>query len=109
MASTVIIPRKSRVYVSVPQSYIGKQVEVSFALKEETNKPKSAIPLSEMFRGVFSKEDAESFIKHTQTMRSEWDNYLINLSISCNNSATDCLPAVCQTTFLSGEIKKNDG
>ena len=68
MASTVIVPRKSRVYVSVPQSYIGKQVEVSFTLKEETNKTKSVMPLSEMFRGVFSKEDAESFMKHTQTI-----------------------------------------
>jgi len=74
MASTVIIPRKSRVYVSVPQSFIGKQVEVSYTLKEETNKPKSDVPLSEMFRGVFSKEDAESFMKHTQTLRNEWNN-----------------------------------
>ena len=74
MASTVIIPRKSRVSVSVPQSYIGKQVEVSFTLKEETNKPKSDVSLSEMFRGVFSKEDAESFIKHTQTLRNEWND-----------------------------------
>jgi len=74
MTSTVIIPRKSKVYVSVPQSYIGKQVEVSFALKEDTNQPNSDVPLSEMFRGVFSKEDAESFMKHTQTMRNEWSD-----------------------------------
>jgi hypothetical protein len=74
MTSTVVIPRTSRVSVSVPQSYIGKQVEVTFALKDETDKPKPAVPLSEMFRGVFSKEDAESFIKHTQNMRDEWNN-----------------------------------
>jgi len=73
MTSTVIIPRKSRISVSVPQSYIGKQVEVFFALKEEVEKPKPSMPLSEMFRGVFSKEDAESFMRHTQTMRKEWD------------------------------------
>ena len=74
MTSIVIIPRKSKISLSVPQSYIGKQVEVFFALKEEVNKPKSAVPLSEMFRGVFSKEDAESFMKHTQTMRNEWND-----------------------------------
>jgi len=74
MTRTVIIPRKSRISVSVPQSYIGKQVEVYFALKEEPKKPKPSIPLSEMFCGVFSKEDAESFMKHTQTMRKEWDD-----------------------------------
>jgi hypothetical protein len=73
MTSTVIIPRKTRVSVSVPPSYIGKYVEVTFALKDEKNKPKPAIRLSDMFRGALSKESAESFIKHTQIMREEWD------------------------------------
>jgi len=75
MSNTVIVPRKTRVFVSVPSSYIGKRVGVTFALKDETDdKPKSATRLSDMFRGVFSKEDAESFIKHTQTMRNEWSD-----------------------------------
>lgn len=30
--------------------------------------------LSEKYKGVFSKEDAENFNEHTQTMRKEWDN-----------------------------------
>jgi hypothetical protein len=30
--------------------------------------------LSEKYRGVFSKEDAKSFDRHTQAMRKEWDN-----------------------------------
>jgi len=30
--------------------------------------------LSEKYRGVFTSKDAESFNKHTQTMRKEWDN-----------------------------------
>ena len=30
--------------------------------------------LSDKYKGVFSKEDANSFDKHTQTMRKEWDN-----------------------------------
>jgi hypothetical protein len=30
--------------------------------------------LSNKYRGVFSKEDAESFNRHTETMRKEWDN-----------------------------------
>jgi hypothetical protein len=30
--------------------------------------------LSDKYRGVFSKEDAQDFNKHTQTMRKEWDN-----------------------------------
>ena len=74
MESTIIIPRKSRVSLSVPPSYIGKQVEVTFALIDKTETPKPATRLSEMFRGVLSKESAESFHQHIQTMREEWDD-----------------------------------
>ena len=30
--------------------------------------------LSDKYKDVFTKEDAKSFDKHTQTMRKEWDN-----------------------------------
>jgi hypothetical protein len=30
--------------------------------------------LSEKYRGVFSKEDSNSFNRHTETMRNEWNN-----------------------------------
>ena len=74
MTSTIIIPSESMVSVPIPSSYIGRQVEVTFALVDETNTPKPKMKLSEMFRGVFSKEDAESFIEHTKTMRNEWNS-----------------------------------
>jgi hypothetical protein len=32
------------------------------------------IKLSDKYRGVFSKEDTQSFNDHTQQMRKEWDN-----------------------------------
>ena len=74
MESTIIIPRKSRVSLSVPASYIGKQVEVSFVLLEQAEKPKPPTRLSDMFRGVLSKESADSFNEHIKTMREEWDD-----------------------------------
>jgi len=72
MSSTIIIPRKSRVSLSVPSSYIGKQVEVIFSLINETDKSKPVTRLSDKFRDVFSKEDAKSFNEHIKTMRNEW-------------------------------------
>ena len=30
--------------------------------------------LSDKYKGVFSKKDAQSFNDHTQAMRKEWDN-----------------------------------
>ena len=72
MTSTIITPRRSRVSLTVPPSYIGRQVEVSFTLIDKA-KPKPEKPLSEIFRGVLSKESADSFIEHSKAMREEWD------------------------------------
>ena len=72
MSSAIIIPRKSRISLSVPSSYIGKQVEVKLFLIEEPENAKPATRLSDKFRGVFSKEDAQSFNEHIKTMRNEW-------------------------------------
>ncbi len=38
------------------------------------NVPAGSAKLSDKYKGVFSKEDAASFDKHTQTLRKEWDN-----------------------------------
>jgi len=72
MTSTIVIPSGSMLSVPIPHSYIGRQVEVTFALVNETNTPKPEVKLSEMFRGVLSKESAESFMEHIETMRNEW-------------------------------------
>ena len=69
MTSTIITPRKAKVSLSVPPSLIGKQVAVTFVLVDETDKPKPAIRLSDMFRGVLSKESAESFNEHIKTAK----------------------------------------
>ncbi len=36
--------------------------------------PENKTRLSDKYKGVFTKEDAESFHLHTQNMRKEWDN-----------------------------------
>jgi hypothetical protein len=35
---------------------------------------KSAVRLSDKYRGAFSKEASESFLAHTKNMREEWDS-----------------------------------
>jgi len=76
MTSTIIIPRKSRVSVSVPQEYIGKSVAVTLALVgngDKENKSKHT-SIADKYRGVFSAEDAKSFMNHTREMRNEWNS-----------------------------------
>ena len=69
MSNTIIIPRKSRVSLSVPSSYTGKRGEVTFTLIGKPEKPKSSQRLSDMFRGVLSKESAESFHEHIKNQK----------------------------------------
>ena len=74
METIVITPLRTIVSLPIPSSYVGKPVTVTFALKEELKPAKTTERLSDMFHGVFSKEDTESFIKHTKTMREEWND-----------------------------------
>ena len=32
------------------------------------------VKLSDKYKNVFTKEDAKDFIKHTESMRKEWEN-----------------------------------
>jgi len=73
MTSTIITPRSSRVSLPVPDAYIGRQVEVTFMPLNET-KQQSKQQFAEMFWGALSKESAEDFIKHTQSIRKEWED-----------------------------------
>ncbi len=49
-----------------------EELQIIKVLKE--NLAPARIKLSDKYKGVFSKEDAESFNKHIHTMRTEWDN-----------------------------------
>lgn len=41
-------------------------------VKENVTKP--PVKLSDKYKGVFTKEDAKSFMEHTQNSRKEWDD-----------------------------------
>ena len=70
MKNTLIIEVKNKKVLQL--LYTLEELNLIKVLKEnpEDIKPK----LSDKYKGVFSKEDAMSFEKHTQKMRGEWDN-----------------------------------
>ena len=47
-------------------------VPVTNVVAEKENVVENKTKLSDKFKGVFTKEEAESFNKHTQTIRKEW-------------------------------------
>lgn len=51
-----------------------EELEKLSVLKILKDKPSGAKSIADKYRGVFSKEDADSFMNHTNSMRKEWDN-----------------------------------
>jgi hypothetical protein len=77
MIRTFITPTQSNFNVTLvfPEDYLGEELEVIvFKKKEGLVSEKKPIPvkLSDKYKGVFSKEDAQSFNDHTEQMRKEW-------------------------------------
>lgn len=78
MILQLITPQKEtfNLPVSFPKDYLGKQVHCLFYTTEET-KPVSVSAISQKkpsdFFGIFDKNEANKFEKHTQKMRKEWD------------------------------------
>ena len=78
MILQVITPEKETfdMKVSLPQNYLGKEVHCLFYIEEEArNVPVSAISNKKPsdFFGILNLQESESFEKHIQQIRNEWD------------------------------------
>lgn len=74
MIKTIVTPQNNKLSLSIPDSYVGKEIEVLLyptdELTEEKEKPKKS--LSD-FSGVLSEKDYQSLKKHTEQARKEWN------------------------------------
>jgi hypothetical protein len=74
MIKTTITPQKNCLYLEIPNSYIGKEIEVLLyakdELEEEKIKPKKTMA---NFVGVLSENDYQSLRSHTEQARKEWN------------------------------------
>lgn len=72
MIKTIVIPQSNNLCVSVPNNYIGKEVEVFLYAKDELEevkiKPKKSFA---SFTGVLSEIDYQSLKSHAEQARSE--------------------------------------
>jgi hypothetical protein len=68
--------------IHLPEEYRHQSLEIivlplsDFPLptQQTTSKSLEKTKLSDKYRGVFTKADAQSFDQHTQQMRQEWNN-----------------------------------
>lgn len=81
MVRTVIVPKKNTIQVSltIPDDYIGKEIEILAYSKNEglinKNKTKSMAD----FLGILSDKTAESLREQVSKTRDEWDERLNKL------------------------------
>jgi hypothetical protein len=62
--------------VSLPTSYLGKQVHCLFYIEEEAKSIPVATPSKKKpsdFFGILNQEESEKLEQHIQQIRSEWD------------------------------------
>jgi hypothetical protein len=78
MIRTSIIPQNTDVLISIPQNYVGKEIEIFFYAVDELIQQKPQTPklkLSEL-AGTLSDETAEKLQKYVTDSRNEWDERL---------------------------------
>lgn len=77
MIKTIVIPQKNSYNLAIPNSYVGKKIEILFYALDELAEQKtisSKTKLSDKYKGTISKEQGESLNEHIKQMRNEWNN-----------------------------------
>ena len=77
MIRTIVTPKNNKLQVSIPDSYIGKEIEVLLYSKDELELKKPA-PINSMssFWGTISDETAKELHKEVEENRAGWENRL---------------------------------
>lgn len=74
MVKTVIIPQNNSIHLSVPEAYIGKEIEILLYAKEELTEAKPAVANNAArFKGILTTEEADQYDTYLQKARNEWD------------------------------------
>lgn len=74
MIKTVVIPENTSLHLTIPTSYVGKEIEVLLYAKDElvegkTTKDNNAA----RFKGMLTNEEANKYNAHLKQARNEWD------------------------------------
>jgi hypothetical protein len=74
MIKTIVTPKDNKLSLSIPDSYVGKEIEVLLYSKDELLEGK-AKPKKSMadFSGVLSENDYRALKEHAEQARKEWD------------------------------------
>lgn len=80
MIKTVVIPQNNQLQLTIPNSYIGKEIEIFLYAKEELieeiekieDKPAKVNNMAR-FRGILTIEEADELQEYVKKSREQWD------------------------------------
>jgi len=74
MIKTIVTPKNNTLHLAIPNSYIGREIEVLLYAKDELEegkiKPKKTMA---DFAGVLSEKDYQALKSHAEQARKEWN------------------------------------
>ncbi len=75
MIRTIVIPKNTDLHVSIPEEYIGKQIEVLVYKTDEINSTSNNLEEIRSLRGKLNLTAAEQadLQKHLNEIRNEWN------------------------------------
>jgi hypothetical protein len=78
MIKTIAIPQNNNYNLAIPNSYIGKKIEILFYALDEVAEEKKVMPKKTMadFWGTLSDETAKELHKEVEESRSGWEERL---------------------------------
>jgi hypothetical protein len=74
MIKTIITPQNNSINLAIPNSYIGKEIEVLLYAKDEliSEEIRTKKTMAD-FTGILSDSDYQSLKSHTEQARKEWN------------------------------------
>ena len=74
MVKAIVTPHNNTVVISVPNNYIGRELEVLLYAKDEVadDNVKKDFNAAK-FKGLFTKEEGEKYHQYLKQARNEWD------------------------------------
>ena len=72
MIRTLITPTNTDVHLVIPESYVGKTIEITYLAIEELEKVKEKPVTMSQFKGILTVEEAQELNNYVAKSRNEW-------------------------------------
>lgn len=70
---TVVTPTNNTLHLSIPNNYVGKEIEVLLYAKDDLLEEKGEKANASRYKGLLTGEEADKFQAYLKQARNQWD------------------------------------